>query len=134
MLRWGPVWLDSLLMTTGFVDCVTGLYHAWRFGHRSFAFNSSKVRSKRTSFGAVKTFSALCTIRLKPCYVFLAERQCFFCNMLHFFLAIRAIAKLYALAHTFYNVHVPCDCCETWCETRTAFSSLYSKFRQVFMA
>jgi len=81
MFQWCLVCLVSFLVA---MLILSGLYHAWLFGHKYSAFNCCKKDqnntrnfSGRTSFGAVKTLSAPSTIHLKTysrqfCCVFLS--------------------------------------------------------------
>jgi len=103
---------------SGNANFVTVLDHAWRCGDRFFAFkyyqkyqNNMAHFSERTSFGGVKTLSALCMIRLKTYCFFLAEGQ------RSFWTRQECGSKLCALARTFCSVQVLCYRCVTWYQT-----------------
>ena len=122
---------------SGSANCVTGLYHAWRFGNRFFAFNCKKDQnntanfSERTWFGVVKHFGAKCDA-FKNVRLFWAECQRSFWNVLHLF-SSTVPCKTLCPSPTFYNLQVPIAyCCVTWCKTRTPFSFLNSHFRWSF--
>jgi len=100
-----------ICLVSGNANCVTGLYHAWRFGDRLFIFNCCKKDqnntvkfSGRTSLGAVKTLSAPSTILWKKySTVFLSRAPASYWNVLHFFSRQTCHANICTLARMLYN-------------------------------
>ena len=113
-------------------DCAAEIYCERRLGERFFVFNCCKKDqniavdfSERTSFGTVETVSASSKIvgTLKNC--FFSRLPAFFLKRTSLCVLAKSVCKLYALACTFYKVHVPYYCCVPWYETRTAFLSSF---------
>ena len=115
---------------SGNANCVTGLYHAWRYGDRFYTFNCRKKDknnalnySESTSFGAVKTLLAPSTIHLKT-FVFFEWRSSVVSEMHFTFFSWKVLCKTLGMYDTFYNVKVRlCNMARDW---DGFFSSLFS--------
>ena len=76
--------------------------------------------AERTSFGAVKTLSALCAIYSYTC-CFSQQSASILSKTYFTFFTPNAPLQYCAFARTFYNVKLPCYCCVTWYETVIGF-------------